>query len=68
MAKEFKVMASSMYATYIAGRFVADSAKEACEMAAQDYRQSPTGRALKDADGFRFYTVSEFPYEREVED
>lgn len=65
MAQEYKVMASNMAATYAAGRFIADSATDACEQARISYRDSPLGRSLKDAGAFRFYTVSEFPYERE---
>lgn len=65
MAKEYKVMCSNMFATYNAGRFIADSAADACEQARENYRNSPTGRALKDAGAFRFYTVLEFPHERE---
>lgn len=66
MAREFKVMASSMTGTYSAGRFVAESAEDACDQARADYRNSGTGRALKDAGAFRFYTVSEFPHEQEA--
>ena len=65
--KEYKVMCSSMTATYSAGRFVASSANEACEMARDEYSNSSLGRTLKDAGAFRFYTVSQFPYERDEE-
>lgn len=63
--KPYKVMASSMTATYTAGTFCADSAAEACEQARNNYRDSQLGRTLKDAGAFRFYTVSQFPYESE---
>lgn len=63
--KEYKVMCSNMSATYSAGRFIADSAAEACEMAREQYAKSDLGRALKDANAFRFYTVTQFPYERD---
>lgn len=66
--REYKVMASSMTATYSAGRFCAESAADACEMAAQDYAQSNPGRTLHDAGAFRFYTVDKFPYERGEDD
>lgn len=66
--KEYKVMASSMRATYNAGRFKAESREEAIEMAREDYRRSPLGRDLKDVGAFRFYTVDKFPYEDEDED
>jgi hypothetical protein len=61
--REYKVMASNMSATYSAGRFIASSAKEACQMAREKYASSSLGRALKDAGAFRFYTVSKFPHE-----
>lgn len=66
--KEFKVMASSFNGTYRAGKFIAESADDAIEQARQSYRRSPLGRTLNDAGAFRFYTVSEFPHEHEVED
>ena len=59
--KEYKVMASSMTATYRAGRFVADSAAEAIEMARENYRNSQAGRTMNDIGAFRFYVVSEWP-------
>jgi len=65
--KEYKVMCSNMSATYSAGRFVASSPEEACEMARDAYRNSSVGRTMKDVGAFRFYTVSQFPYEREEE-
>ena len=46
-----------MTATYDAGRFVANSAREACEMAKRAYANSPLGRQLKDVGAFRFYTI-----------
>jgi len=59
--KEYKVMASSMTATYRAGRFVANSKEEAIRMAQDDYRKSELGRTLKDCGAFRFYVVSDWP-------
>lgn len=55
--KQFKVMASSMRATYSAGTFCAKSAADAIEMARENYRNSSLGRQLKDVGSFRFYTV-----------
>lgn len=63
--REYKVMASSMTATYSAGRFVAASPAEACEMARKEYCDNSLGRQLEDAGAFRFYTVSQFPHERD---
>jgi hypothetical protein len=63
--REFKVRASSMSATYNAGRFVAESAEEACRMAREEYAKSPLGRQMKDAGAFRFYTVDKFPHEED---
>jgi len=63
MAREFKVRASSLTATYNAGRFCAGSAEAACELAKQDYANSALGRQLKDVGAFRFYTVDKFPHE-----
>lgn len=63
--REYKVMASSMTATYTAGRWCAESPQQACEMARRDYQNSRLGMALKDAGGFRFYVVDKFPHERE---
>ena len=65
--REYKVMCSSMIATYSAGRYIASSPEEACEMAREEYRNSSLGRQLKDVGAFRFYTVSKFPYEDENE-
>jgi hypothetical protein len=62
--QSYKIMASSMTATYTAGTFCADNAAEACEMARVNYRNSQLGRTLKDCGAFRFYTVSQFPYEQ----
>ena len=59
--KEYKVMAANLHATYRAGAFVAETANQACQMAREDYRISPGGRELEDADSFRFYTVSDWP-------
>jgi hypothetical protein len=63
--REFKVRASSMRASYNAGRFMANSAAEACDMARADYAKSATGRELKDVGSFRFYTVDRFSHEEE---
>lgn len=63
--KQYKVMASSMTATYSAGIFVANSKDEAIEAAKDNYRNSSLGRQLKDVGSFRFYTVDKFPYEDE---
>mgnify|MGYP001614680694 FL=1 len=65
--KEYRVMASSMDATYTAGRFVAKSAQEACQMARDEYHRR-LGRILKDTGAFRFYTVSKFQHEMEEQD
>lgn len=65
MSREYKVRASNLTATYNAGRFVADSPEQACEMARDDYAQSPLGRQMKDARAFKFFTVSKFPHEEE---
>jgi hypothetical protein len=65
MAQEYKVMASSLTATYTAGRFVANSSAEAIEMARESYRNSDLGRRLNDVRAFRFYVVDQFPHERE---
>ena len=66
--KEYKIMCSSMSATYSAGSFIASSQEEACQMARDEYRNSSLGRSLNDVGAFRFYTVSQFPYEREQEE
>jgi hypothetical protein len=63
--REFKVRASSMTGTYNAGRYIADTAAEACELARQDYARSDMGRTMKDARAFHFYTVDKFPHEEE---
>ena len=65
--REYKVMCSSMTATYSAGRFIAPTPEAACEMAREAYAKSVLGRSLRDVGAFRFYTVSQFPYEREDE-
>ena len=65
--REYKIMASSMTGTYSAGRHCANSAAEACEMARIAYRDSILGRTQRDAGAYRFYTVSKFPYEYEME-
>ncbi len=56
-------MASSMTATYSAGRFVSNSPSEACNLAREEYKNSSLGRAMKDAGAFRFYIVEKFPTE-----
>jgi hypothetical protein len=66
--REYKVMCANMHATYSAGRFIASSPEEACQMAREEYANSSLGRDLKDAGAFRFYTVSKFPHEREEEE
>ena len=63
--KEYKIMASSMTGTYTAGRHIANSPAEACEMARIAYRDSSLGRCLKDAGAYHFYVVQKFPYEEE---
>ena len=68
MAKEYKVMASSLTGTYSAGRFVAESPEDACEQARAAYRNSSLGRTMRDAGAFRFYTVANFPHETENAD
>ena len=65
--KEYRVMCSSMSATYSAGRYVANTAEEACQMAREEYQNSSLGKQLKDVGAFRFYTVSKFPYEDDSE-
>lgn len=55
--RQFKVMASSMRATYNAGLFTGKSKADAIEMAKEKYRTSALGRQLKDVGSFRFYTV-----------
>ena len=66
--REYRVMCSNMFATYSAGRFIASSAEEACQMARESYHNSSVGHTLKDVGAFRFYTVSQFPYEREEDE
>jgi hypothetical protein len=57
----FKVMASNLHATYRAGECIAETSEEAIEKAREAYRNSQTGRILKDVGSFRFFTVSEYP-------
>lgn len=66
MAKEYKVMASSFNGTYTAGRFIAESSEQACDLARQEYHRK-LGRSLHDTGAFRFYTVSQFPHESDCE-
>lgn len=66
MAREYRVQASSLTATYNAGRFVAESPEQACRMAREEYGRSATGRMLKDAGAFRFYTVDRFTHEEDA--
>ncbi len=61
--KEFKVMASSMSATYTSGKFVAETADEAIQLAKENYRNGSLGKSLKDVGAFRFYVVDSYPYE-----
>lgn len=68
MAKEFKVRAANMSATYNAGRFTANSEQEAIEMAREEYRNSSLGRSFKDVRAFRFFVVDKFDYEEDEED
>lgn len=56
-----KVRASSMTATYDAGSFVSDTDQEACELARERYANSPLGRQLKDAWGYRYYVTDREP-------
>ena len=58
MAREHHVRASSLSATYNAGRFVADSPQEAIEMAREQYQRSPLGRQMNDVRAFRFYVAT----------
>lgn len=66
--REYKIMASSMIATYTAGRFIADSPAKAIQQAQEDYARSPLGRTMRDVGGFRFYIVDRFPHEDEDHD
>jgi len=58
--KEYKVMASSMIATYRAGKYVAGNKAEAIQMAKEKYRNSIIGRELRDVSAFRFYIVDDW--------
>ncbi len=55
--REYLIKASNMSATYTAGRFCANSAEEAKEMAREKYRNSILGRELKDTGAFRFWVA-----------
>ena len=59
MKHVYTVKASSLTATYTAGRYQADSKADAIEQARNAYRDSPTGRALGDCGAFRFYVASD---------
>lgn len=61
--REYKVRASNMSATYNAGRFIAESPAEACEMARASYANSSLGRTMRDVGAFRFFVVDRFPHE-----
>lgn len=55
MARQYRIRASSLTATYNAGTFTANSPQEACRMARDEYRDSPLGRQMRDVGAFRFY-------------
>lgn len=59
MKREYLVKASSLHATYTAGRFCATSPEEATDMAQTAYCNSSLGRALKDTGAFRFWVSSD---------
>lgn len=65
MFKEYRVKASHIGGTYNAGKFIAETPQEACEMAREKYRRSDLGRTLKDVNSFHFYVVDKFDYEYE---
>jgi hypothetical protein len=65
MAREFKVMCSNTFGTYTAGKHIADTAEQACDMARDAYRNSSLGRHMNDVGAFRFFTVNKFPHEEE---
>lgn len=57
--KQYNVKASNFHGTYSAGRFCAENAEEAKQMARDEYRNSGLGRALKDVGAFRFWIASD---------
>jgi len=67
MSREYKVCCSILNKIYAAGRAIADSPEEACEIVRKDHARFPLERSLKDAGGFRFFTVDKFPYEKAAE-
>lgn len=56
--REFIIGASSLHATYSAGRFVAASRQDAIRQAREAYARSSLGRQLGDVNAFRFYVES----------
>ena len=50
--KVWRVTASSMFATYSAGVYTADTREDAIEQARDHYRQSRAGRAMNDVGAF----------------
>jgi len=65
--KLYTVRASSLTATYTAGRYEATSKADAIEQARNAYRDGPTGRALGDCAAFRFYVTDDDQDTRESE-
>lgn len=57
--RERLVKASSLSATYSAGRFESDSDTDAIEQAKDTYNNSALGRQLKDIGAFRFWIATE---------
>jgi hypothetical protein len=57
--KLYTVGASSMTASYSAGRFIAESRDEAIAKARERYRGSSLGQQLNDVGAFRFYITDE---------
>ena len=57
--KLYHVSASSLTATYSAGKFIAESPEEAKQKAKDRYRNSSLGRTLKDVGAFHFYITKE---------
>ena len=58
--REFRVRAANFYATYNAGRYVAESAENAIEQAKQEGRRAGTHPGE-----FKFFVVDKFPDEKE---
>ena len=59
MSRPYLVKASSPTATYRAGTFEANSPEDACELARDRYARSGLGRAMGDADAFRYFVAGE---------